>query len=58
MAQVAKEIGKILESPYVTNYNWLQRYALLRSHPRKLYFDMAVMVNIDDNTKMTKQSRL
>jgi len=44
MAQVAKEIGKILETPYVTNYTWLQRYALLRSHPRKLYFDMAVMV--------------
>lgn len=44
MAQVAKEIGTILESPYVTKYSYLQRYALLRSHPRKLYFDMAVMV--------------
>jgi hypothetical protein len=44
MAQAVKEIRSILEAPKVTKYNWLQRYALLRSHPRKIYFDMAAMI--------------
>ncbi len=44
MAQAVREIGPVIETPYATQYNWLQKYALMRSHPRKLYFDTAALL--------------
>jgi len=42
-ALATKEISSVLETPYVTRYNFLQRFALRRAHPRRLFFDMAAL---------------
>lgn len=42
-ALATKEISPVLETPYVTRYNFLQRFALRRAHPRRIFFDMAAL---------------
>jgi hypothetical protein len=44
MAPLARKIRPVVEVPFATKYSLLQRYALLSSHPRKIFFDAAVGV--------------
>ncbi len=42
-ALASREINPVLENPSVIRYGFLQRFALLRAHPRRIFFDMAVL---------------
>ena len=44
MSPLARNVAPVLEVPIVPRYNFLQRYMLIRSHPRKLFLDMATWV--------------
>ncbi|NBX67940.1 MAG: hypothetical protein EBR01_03125 [Proteobacteria bacterium] len=42
-ALATKEISPVLEIPRKPKYNFLQRFALRRAHPRRVFFDVAAL---------------
>jgi hypothetical protein len=49
MAPLARKIRPVVEVPFEAEYGLLQRYALLSSHPRKVFFDAAVGIWVVSN---------
>lgn len=42
-ALATQEMPPVLETPYVVKYNFMERLALRRAHPRRIFFDMAAL---------------